>query len=508
MNRRQFLQSISCTVLGAMAGGAMAAEAADHEPRRPNLLYVFADELRAQALGYMGLEPVKTPRLDAFAQESVNLTQAISNYPVCVPYRTILMSGRYPFGNGVYVNCFWDGRQMPESLVWWPEVLKRNGYATAYLGKWHISVPDRRYQGKKVAGTWLSPKRRHGFDLFYCHDGNHHLRNRYVHGDWPCDRSETVEQWTPEHETDVALRWLENKDGVQRDPSKPFALVVSWNPPHSPYHLHPERYMEPYGALDVEMLCTKAPDVPSKGTRWGEYYRKQILHYYAAITGIDEQFGRLLDGLKRLGLERDTIVVFTSDHGNCLGRHGEISKNNHYEESLRIPLLFRWPGKIPARKDPLLFSVADMYPTLLGLVGLAQEAPKGLDGADLSGILRGEPGPRPAFQPYYGIERSVRATGKPDYDRRGIRTERHTLVLRYDNDGTLAETWLYDHVADPFEQHNLAQERPEVVRDLTERYLRPWLKQTKDSWLNNLPPTGAAPIAYLPQKEQKAPGDR
>ena len=96
--------------LGAVTGNASAAGGKESETRRPNLLYVFADELRAQALGYMGLEPVKTPRLDAFAQESVNLTQAISNYPVCVPYRTILMSGRYPFGNGVYVNCFWDGR--------------------------------------------------------------------------------------------------------------------------------------------------------------------------------------------------------------------------------------------------------------------------------------------------------------------------------------------------------------------------------------------------------------
>lgn len=488
MRRRQFLQGIGCLALGAMGGCASAAaEAAGPAVRRPNLLYVFADELRAQALGYMGLEPVRTPRLDAFERECANLTQAVSNYPVCVPYRTILMSGRYPFGNGVYVNCFWDGRQMPESLVWWSDVLRRNGYATAYLGKWHISLPDRRHQGRKVAGTWLPPERRHGFDFLYCHDGNQHLRGKYVCGDWPCDRVERVEQWTPEHETDVALRWLENKDGALRDPSKPFALVVSWNPPHSPYHLHPERLMAHYKDVDVEALCAKTPNVPPKGTRWGDYYRKNILHYYAAITGIDEQFGRLLDGLRRLGLERDTVVVFTSDHGNCLGRHGEISKNNPYEESLRVPLLFRWPGRIPARRDGLLFSVADMYPTLLGLVGLRGAAPEGLDGNDLSGVLLGEPGPRPAFQPYYGIERSVRASGTPNYDRRGVRTERYTLVLRCGKDGALEETLLYDHVDDPYEQNNLAQARPDLVCELAELYLRPWLERTKDPWLGNLP---------------------
>lgn len=100
MRRRQFLQGIGCLALGAMGGGASAA-AAGPAVRRPNLLYVFADELRAQALGYMGREPVRTPRLDAFERESANLTQAVSNYPVCVPYRTILMSGRYPLGSGV-----------------------------------------------------------------------------------------------------------------------------------------------------------------------------------------------------------------------------------------------------------------------------------------------------------------------------------------------------------------------------------------------------------------------
>lgn len=484
MNRRTFLATMGLAALGA-AGGCSAPGRSARKP--PNLLYVFADELRAQSLGYMGLEPVRTPRLDAFERECANLTQAISNYPVCVPHRTILMSGRYPFGNGVYVNCFWDGRQMPESLVWWPEVLQRNGYATAYLGKWHISVPDKAYEGRKVAGSWFQPGRRHGFDLLYCHDGNNHLKASYVCSAWPCDRKEPGGKWSPEHETDEAIRWLENADGAWRDPSKPFALVVSWNPPHSPYHLHPARHMKPYEGMDVEALCAQSPNVPPKGTRWGNYYRKNILHYYAAITGIDEQFGRLLDTLKRLGLERDTLVVFTSDHGNCLGRHGEISKNNHYEESLRVPLLFRWPGHIPARRDELLFSTADMYPTLLGLMGLADQAPAGLDGADLSATVCGAAGPRPAFQPYYGLEASVRKLDDPRYDRRGVRTAQYTLMMRYANDGTLAETVLYDHKADPFEQTNLADKRPDVVRCLTEDYLRPWLRRTRDTWADNLP---------------------
>ena len=460
----------------------------ENSPKCPNILYVLCDQLRAHSVGYMGVEPVQTPNLDAFEKESVNLHQAVSNYPVCVPYRTIMMSGKYPLKNKVYVNCFWDGREMPDSLVWWPEILKDNGYTTGYLGKWHISMHPRRYNGKRVTGSWLPQEKLHGFEWIHCHSGNNHVHPMYTDSRWPSDKAIRPEQWSPEYETDRAIEYLENKDGNCRDSSKPFMLVVSWNPPHSPYNrTYPERYWKPYENMNVEELCRKAPNVPPATDRWGRMYRKDIRHYYAAITGIDNQFGRLMRCLEKQGLKDNTLVIFTADHGNCLGRHRQISKNNIYEESMRVPLLMRLPGIIRPRKDSLLFSTVDMYPTLLDFAGLKQAIPSDLDGTNLADAIRDGKGARPKFQPYYQTEASCRETKLPNYGRRGIRTLRYVLNLDYlPSKGGFHNIMLFDLKKDPFELNNLATERPELIKQLIEKHLRPWLEKTSDPWLKLL----------------------
>jgi N-acetylglucosamine-6-sulfatase len=201
----------------------------------------------------------------------------------------------------------------------------------------------------------------------------------------------------------------------------------------------------------------------------------------AMTTGVDEQFGRILAALKEQELEENTLVLFTSDHGNCLGIHDQISKNNHYEESMRIPFMLRWTGKIKPRRDDLLLSSPDIYPTLLDLMGFGRQIPATVEGLSHAGIItsngRGE---RPRSQPYLWIP-----YGQPAWGRRGVRTLQHTLMLSRLPDGP-DEAVLHDNRNDRFQLENRAVKEPDVVRRLQDEELIPWLERTGDPWLENL----------------------
>jgi N-acetylglucosamine-6-sulfatase len=240
-----------------------------------------------------------------------------------------------------------------------------------------------------------------------------------------------------------------------------------------PYDQVPGRYLDLYRDAAIDALCRR-PDIPAAGTRWGDYYRQSIRGYYAMTTGVDEQFGRILDALEAAGQTENTIVVFTSDHGNCLGIHDEISKNNYFEESVRIPLLIRWPGRIRARRDEALVSVPDMMPSLLGLMGYAADIPAGVEGTNFDRLIRTGEGTRPSSQLYFRIP-----PAKTEPALRGVRTGRHTLVVERGGGGR-ERTVLYDNSKDPYQLRDAASESPAIVRRLIEEELKPWLKRTAD----------------------------
>ena len=223
-------------------------------------------------------------------------------------------------------------------------------------------------------------------------------------------------------------------------------------------------------------LCQR-PNIPAAGTRWGDYYREQVRHYYAMITGVDEQFGRIVDALDDAGLAENTILVFTSDHGNCLGIHDQMTKNVPEEESMRIPLLIRYPGKLLPRKEDLLISVPDLYPTLLDLMGLGEEVPPGVEGVSHAELLLTGKGPRPTSQLYLWIP-----CEQPSMGRRGVRTKQHTLVVDH-MPGKEEQLILYDNIADPYQLRNIAENQPDVVNRLVREELDPWLRRTEDPWL-------------------------
>ncbi len=451
----------------------------------PNLLVVLPDQMRGSAMGFLGEEPVLTPNLDRFAGQSLVLTQAVANYPVCSPCRAMLMTGMYPHGNGVLGNC--NSRTAPHGVELragercWSDVLADQGYSLGYIGKWHLDAPQAPYvdtannRGELKWNEWCPPERRHGFDFWYAYGTyDDHTRPMYWSTDATRDGFHYVDQWGPEHEADLALAYLRNEDGRYRDPDRPFALVVSMNPPHMPYELVPDRYVDLYRGVDVEAWCERPSILPPE-SRWGAYYREHIRNYYAMVSGVDEQFGRIVAGLEKEGLAEETIAVFTSDHGNSLGMHGERSKPNPYEECVRVPLMMRWPGRIPPCHDDLLFSAPDVYPTLLDLMGYAGQIPGGVEGQSHAALARGTGGARPTSQFYLRVPPE-----QPWGGSRGVRTLQHTLVVNCE-DG--AEEWvLHDRVQDPHQLRNVAAEQPEVVSALAVE-LEEWLGRTGDPWL-------------------------
>lgn len=475
--RRRFLQL-------SLAAGLMAGWKPGPK-KRPNLVFVFPDQMRGQAMGFLGEEPVLTPVLDAFAEESVVFTHAVSNYPVCSPYRAMLMTGKYPHANGVLANCNSNGAahgyELNREDRCWSDVLAEKGYSLGYIGKWHLDSPHKPYvdtanNSEKFAwNEWCPPERRHGFDFWYAYGTyDNHFKPEYWSTAAGRDGRTRVEQWSPEHEADTAIRYLGNEGGRYRDSDKPFALVVSMNPPHMPYHMVPEKYLAPYADKTPEALITRKNVNLDEDTRGARLARKQIRNYFAMVTGVDDQFGRILAALKEQGLEEDTIVVFTSDHGNCLGCHDQVSKNVHYEESMRVPFLIRWPQKIAPRKDDLLLSTPDLYPTLLDLMGFSADVPDVVQGESRASIVLTGKGARPTSQLYLWVP-----YGQPGLGRRGVRTHTHTLMK---SKSEPAELVLHNNVEDPYQLRNAAKDEPEVVKRLVEEELNPWLEKTRDPW--------------------------
>ena len=487
--RRRFLQQ-------AMAGSAWAVAAQRgrartvEKPKRPNLVLVFPDQMRGSAMGFLKEEPVITPNLDRFAAESLVLPEAASNYPVCSPFRAMLMTGQWPHRNKVISNCNSNsaphGVELQEASRCWSDVLSDEGYALGYIGKWHMDAPYKPYvksynnRPSYAWNEWCPPKRRHSFQYWHAYGTfDQHMSPEYWTTDMKRDDRLKVDQWGPEHEADLAVQYIRNESGKLRDPAKPFALVVSMNPPHMPYGAFPKKYLEPYRDVSDEKLFAR-PNVPPADERFGKSYRRNIRNYYAMITGVDEQFGRILAAIEQAGVKDDTVVLFTSDHGDCLGIHNQTSKNNPYEESMRIPFLLRYPKRIRPRRDDLLISTPDIHPTLLDLMGLGGSIDKSVQGVSHAKLFATGEGKRPASQMYLKIPYADADTGW-----RGVRTHRYTLAIEKAPDKP-DKTMLFDRKDDPWQMKNLAADKGDLVRKLLAEHLVPWLTQTGDPWLKHL----------------------
>ncbi len=439
--------------------------------KAPNVLYVFADQWRRQAAGFMGQDAVITPHMDAFAAESLVFDNAVTVNPLCSPHRASLMTGKYSTSHGVFTNCK-PGLPvgMREEETCWSDVLKARGYQTAYIGKWHLDEAEVNRDPSPASGAsgwdaYTPPgRKRHGFEDWYSYGTfDDHLHPHYWR-DTPAMLRH--EGWSPAHETDESIRWLK-----RRDAGKPFALALSWNPPHSPYELVPEEYRRLYR----DAAFTPRPNVSLANGCLHTYlsremlpfteqtYRQTALDYFAAISGLDAQFGRLIAYLKDAGVYDDTIIVLTADHGDMMGSHGLLAKHVWYEESVGVPFVIRYGDRLRTGVEHAVLNTPDIMPTLLDLAGAP--IPGSVEGRSFAGCMAGSEPPPALCALLQGMPGSVkdvtecRARGIDPRAMgwRALRTERYAYVEeRGFTPGQATRRLLYDLASDPYQQAPLA----------------------------------------------------
>ncbi|MDP6545044.1 MAG: sulfatase [Phycisphaerae bacterium] len=454
ISRREFLKIAS--VGGAVLSTGSHLRAAGARKDKPNIVFVFADQMRACAMGCMGDKQVITPNLDKLATEGVLVTNAISCQPVCTPFRAQLMTGRYGHATGVIHNDI----KLPNSETTVAEVLKARGYQTGYIGKWHL---------EETRKDPVAAKNRQGWDYWAVRNCSHRHFNTYY---WLRDgrKPVPVKGWEPVVQTDLAI------DYIKRQKDNPFCLFVSFGPPHNPYKA-PQRYLKMY----ADKKLTSRPNAPNDKT-------ERLRNYYAMITSLDDCIGRISNALHAAGISEDTVLCFSSDHGDMLGSQGHVLKQRPWEESINVPFILRYPRKVkPAQKRDWLVTSVDFMPTLLGLAGA--EVPKQVQGMDFSATLCGESKTERDAAFLFNVHRG----GGPGCDWRGIRTKKWVYAFHKFGD------WImYDLENDPYQLKNLIDDPKYAAQ---KKLLQQQLAKMRKDLGENIPLAGKTPAPIrLPER--------
>lgn len=444
----------------ALFGGLFVSPA---EAARPNVLFIAVDDMNND-LGCYGHPLVKSPNIDRLAARGVRFDKAYCQFPLCSPSRSSLLTGLRPDTTRIY-ELQTHFRSIIPDVVTLPQLFKNNGYFTARVGKiYHYGNPG----GIGTSGLDDPPS----WNEFVNPSGRdkvplepqiiNHSPSRGL-GSAMCFLSDPTGK--DEEQTD-GLVALEAIKLIEKHKDGPFFIAAGFYKPHTPY-VAPKKYFDMY-PLDTIKLPTATPDsvkgVPdaalasTKPWPWFGVNEQQAREckqaYYATISFVDAQIGKLLDALDRLKLTDNTIVVFWSDHGYHLGEHGLWMKQSLFEESARVPMIIAAPGqKAVGKGSPRTVEFIDIYPTLADLAGLT--APTNLAGASLKPLLDNPQASwtRPAYT-------QVMRGGTPG---RSVRTERWRYTEWSGENGTQ----LFDHDADPQELHNLAGD-PKFASVVTE----------------------------------------
>jgi arylsulfatase A-like enzyme len=415
---------------------------------KPNVLFVFPDQLRADMCSAYGGRNIATPNIDRLAREGVLFTNSVSTCPLCTPYRGMLQTGRYPTHSGILINFVEASHaQNPHCLA---DVFAAAGYETGYIGKWHLAAGVNKQQPVSPDHTFCSQTGNPDLDfvppgprrLGYRHWQAYNFHYAY-HDYWYYDDEPEIRysgRYETEVETDQAIAFMEK----HRQSGQPFLLTVASHPPHPPF----TSWYTPDGYLDrAPQQLWWSPNV-SEDNRHDD----ELRCYLAMIQNVDDNLGRLLAYLDWSGLADNTIMVFTSDHGEMLGSHGRVQKMVPYAEAINVPLVMRWPRAIaPGIRVDALQTPMDHLPTLSGLAGLS--IPGEVDGADLSAVVTGRDTDARdgVLIGHYSSGELWFETGTSWPEWRGVRTKQHTYVRWL----TGAEE-LYDNLADPYQMTNLA----------------------------------------------------
>ena len=450
ISRRAFLATSAATA-ALPAASSLAAGA--ERTTRPNLVFLFADQLRVQACGYAGDRRARTPSIDRLAAQAANFCNAVSNTPVCAAYRAALFTGKHTTSTGMAIN---ELRLSPEHECF-GHVLTRSGYETGYIGKWHLWANQLGHHDDPRNGFIPPGPYRLGFDGYWAaYNFHHNYYDTYYYKDTPEKlRYGGPGTYEPDAQTDMAIDFMRRADRG----GKPFALFLSYGTPHDPWGWNnaPKQYADMFRGVEFPLPPNYWPDNDPHADNWAKMSdrdRRSLGQwqqgYYAMTANLDWNVGRLLAELDKSDAAADTIVVFTSDHGEMFGAHGRRAKNIFYEEAVRVPFLVRWPGRIQPHAPDACLGTPDIMPTLLSLMNLP--VPKDAEGMSLSHCALGKPGPEPEAVLLQCL--GATAAWADGHEWRALRDKRHTYA-RFRSDG--AEL-LFDNRDDPYQQKNLVRD--------------------------------------------------
>jgi uncharacterized sulfatase len=419
--------------------------------QKPNVLFIAVDDLNTR-VGCYGF-PVKTPHIDALARRGVRFERSYCQYPLCNPSRTSLLTGKRPPYTKITGNTRWFRLNMPE-IVTLPQHFRQNGYVTAVTGKiFHEGLGDDRAWdiGGKAVGPGVQKQKQ---------AKKSPQEMQRASDRWQALPDEGEPETLDYRNASRAIELIDQLKGQQ-----PFFLSLGMAKPHTPF-VAPKKYFDLYKPADIKIPGNLAPkpvgDSPSIRPNWDlfsvreatpDLAREAIAAYYACISFIDAQVGRVLTALDRAGLRRNTIVVLFGDNGWQLGERGLWGKTTLYEPSCHVPLIISAPGMAEGRACPRTVEFVDIYPTLVDLAGLPRR--EGLEGASLTPLLRHPAAPwdRPA---YTFLERKGGLAAS-------VRNERYRYTEWPD-----APPELWDYPNDPDELRNLAADpqHAAVIRQL------------------------------------------
>jgi arylsulfatase A-like enzyme len=415
----------------ALVAGSTAADSA---PRRPNVIVIVTDDQRHDALGVVQREQgsaarfpfFETPQFDRLAAEGARFRHAFVTHSLCSPSRASMLTGRQTYAHGIR-----DNKTPFASTDTWAHALRAAGYRTGYFGKWHM--------GKQ--------EDRPGFDyVFTFIDQGVYPNCRFLHnGRWV-----ETEGWVDDVTTTHAI------DYIARHRAEPFALFIGYKSPHdnrTPAPRHASRYADVPIAEPVSFRAYPPFEWGDRSKPWNPVVEDR-LNYFRCLQGVDDNIGRLLDALREHGLSDDTVIIYAGDNGYYLGEHGLGDKRSAYEESIRIPLLVRYPRAVKAGTviDALALNI-DFPATILELAGVPLTWSQ--HGRSFAPLLRGE---RPADWRTAFFYENYRDPEYPDvtFDIQSIRTESAKIVVY---PGQPDWTQVFDLRADPHEMKNLVRDQ-------------------------------------------------
>ncbi|RTE53932.1 DUF4976 domain-containing protein [Arenibacter aquaticus] len=394
--------------------------------KKPNIVFVLADQWRAQATGYNGDPNLvgKTPNLDKLAAEGVNFKNAISVTPVCTPFRAAFLTGQYPTTTGMIFNDL----HLPDESVTLAELFKDAGYKTGYIGKWHLDGMGR--------FDYTPPERRQGFDYWKALECSHDYNN-LIYYEGNNSEKKKWEGYGPYAETQDAISYIQ-KNAEEEDP---FLMVLAWGAPHFPHASAPKEFQRQFNKEDIILRGNVADDMSEKA-------KEEAVGYYSHILALDRCIGDLEKAIQDAGISDNTIIVFTSDHGEMLGSHHIRPKQKQvpWAESVRIPFLLKYPALLGKKKIEVdaPINAPDILPTLLSLADLP--VPEFIDGESMVDVIK-NPGLKKDKATL--VMNVSPFAGKSD-EYRGVYTSRYAYVKTLD--GPL---FLFDNEKDTLQINNL-----------------------------------------------------